>query len=186
MAKSTVNRRTANNSRYRRDQRIATTGTLVLLIITAAISWLLYYRPDPAETAAPSPPTASPPPMHVWLAESEPSISDLVTARNNIATAAAQRDLTRTGSACRAAAGKVANLHVRMPSPEPTLTSSLQQAIHGYEIGLPYCISATQTRDGEGMQRAAAYITRGDGAMRAALEFLRPASEPRQLAVLIV
>lgn len=186
MATSTVNWRTVTTSRYRREQRIATTGTLALLIITAAISWLLYYRPDPAESAAPSPPTASPPPMHVWLAESEPSINDLVTARNDIAAAAAQRDLTRTGTACRAAAGKVAKMHVRMPSPESTLTSSLQQAIHSYEIGLPYCISAAQTRDGEGMQRAAAYITRGDGAMRAALEFLRPASEHRQLGVLIV
>lgn len=179
MVKSAANRRALYKSQYRSEQRVATTGTLVLLIVTAAVSWLLYYRPDPPEKA-------SAPAMHVWLSQSEPSIKDLVTARNNIAAAAAQRDLTRTGTACRAATGAVANLHLRMPSPEPTLTNSLQQAIDSYQIGLPYCISATQTRGGEGMQRAAAYITEGDGAMRAALDFLQPASEPRPLGVLVV
>ncbi len=186
MAQSTAYRGTANDLRYRRDRRIATTGTVALLIVTAAVAWLLYHRADPPESVATSPSTASVPPMHGWLAESEASINDLVTARNNIAAAAAQRDLTRTGAACRAATGVVANLHIRMPSPEPTLTSSLQQAIDSYEIGLPYCISATQRRNEEGMQRAAVYLTEGDGAMRAALDLLQPAAEPRQLGVLIV
>jgi hypothetical protein len=186
MVKSAPYRRTVSNSRYQRDQRIAATGTVILLLVTAAISWLLDYRPDPPESAATSLPTASAPPLHVWLAESESSINDLVSARNNIAAAAAKRDLTRTGAACRAATGAVANLHLQMPSPEPMLTSSLQQAIESYEIGLPYCISATQSRDGEGMQRAAAYITRGDAAMRAALDTLQPDAEPGPLGVLIV
>ncbi len=184
MAKSAAYHRTASDPRYRRDQRIATTRAVVLLIVAAAVSAWLYYRSDPPESAATSPPKA--PPMQVWLAESEPSINDLVTARNNIAAAAAQRDLARTGTACRAATGAVANLHLRMPSPEPMLTNSLQQAIDSYAIGLPYCMSAGQTRDGEGMQRAAAYITEGDGPMRAALGILRPDDEPRQLGVLIV
>ena len=188
MAKSTVKRRSLNNLRYRRDQRVATTGTLVLLIATAAISWLLYYRPDSPENAATSPPTASAPPLPVWLAESESSINNLVNARNNIAAAAAQNDFTGTVTACQAATGAVANLHSRMPSPLPVLTNSLQQAIQSYEIGLPYCISATQTREGEGMQRAAAYITQGDAAMQTVLDFLHPGTgtQPSQLGVLIV
>jgi len=186
MAESITYRRTANNSRYLRDQRIATTGAVVLLIVTAAVSVWLHYRLDPPDSAAASPQRTSAPPLHVWLAESEPSINDLVTARNNIAAAAAQRDLVRTGRACRAATGAVANMHLRMPSPEPMVTSSLQRAMDSYQIGLPFCVAATQTPDGEGMQRAAAYITAGDAAMRAALDVLQPDAQPRQLGVLIV
>ncbi len=123
-----------------------------------------------------------------WLSESEPSINDLVTARNDIAAAAARRDISLTGAACRKATGAVENLHQQLPSPEPAVNHLLHQVISSYDLGLPFCISATQTLDGAGMQQAATYMSQGDSAMRVALDLLENASgaQPRGLGVLIV
>lgn len=188
MAKSTSYRRTAGNSRSQRDQRISAIGTVVFVVVSAAVSAWLYYRSDPSDGDATSLPNASVPPMPVWLIETKQSINDLVNARNNIAAAAARRDLAATGVACRNATGAVANLHQQMPSPEPSVNNPLQQAITSYEMGLPYCISASQIQDGAGLQRAATLITQGDAAMRQALDLLGddPSAAPCQLGVLIV
>ena len=176
-------------TRYQRDQQIARIGTVVCLLVVAAVSWA-YHRSsgqlDAPEDSAET--TNAPLSVTAWLNRSEPSINDLVAARNRIAAAAADRDLAGTGAACRSATGAVANLHQQMPSPEPTVDHTLQEAIGSYDIGLPYCISATQTQDGAGMQRAATYISQGDAAMRVALDYLGnvPGGEPRDLGVLIV
>lgn len=126
--------------------------------------------------------------MGAWLAESERSINDLVAARNNIAAAAAEHDIAGTGAACQNAVGAVANLHRQLPSPEPVLTNALQRAAVNYDLGLPYCISATQTHDGPDLARAASYISQGDAAMRMAFHILGQDSgtAPRNLRVLIV
>jgi len=176
-------------SRQQRDQRIATVGNVVLFIVVVTLSVWMYHKSSTGQAVSPhrvTPP--KPVALHAWLGGSEQSISGLVTARNHIAAAAAQRDLAGTGAACRTATSAVADLHRQMPSPEPVVTSTLQDAMTSYAIGLPYCISASQAQDGAGMQRAATYISLGDQAMRAALDILEPESgvEPRDLGVLIV
>jgi hypothetical protein len=183
--------------RGERDQRMAATGTVVLSIITVALSTWMYQRtstaqPDSADRVAATPSSAPSPQVRVqlraWLTQSEPLINALVIARNNIAAAAAERDISGAGAACRTATGAVADLHRQLPSPEPTLTSSFQQAISSYERGLPYCVGATGVRDGNSLQQAASFISQGDTAMRAALDFLDrvPGCEARDVGMLIV
>ncbi len=163
----------------------------VLLIVTAALSAWVYHKssshqPESLAGAAPAPPSASDPQMRVqlrvWLTESEPMIDAVAIARNNITAAASQREIAATGAACRNAAGAVADLHRRMPSPDPMLNSQLLEAISDYEVGLPYCIL------GNGMQLAATYIIHADAAMHAAFDMLGhvPGCEPRKSGVLIV
>lgn len=96
--------------------------------------------------------------LPAWLTESEPSIDDVVVARNNIAAAAARHDIARTGAACGSASGAVAKLRQQLPSPEPVLNSTLRHAVDDYEMGLPFCVSATRNYDAAGMKRAARYI----------------------------
>jgi hypothetical protein len=185
------------SGRYQRDQRIAATGTVVLLVITVALSAWMYQKtstaqrdsPDSAATAPPSAPTSAVRvQLRAWLTQSEPLINALVIARNNIAAAAAERDIPGTGAACQTASGAVADLHRQLPSPEPTLNSTFQQAISSYKLGLPYCIGTTHVQEGSGLQQAATFITQGDTAMRAALDFLGhvPGCEPRDVGMLIV
>ncbi|MGA8331697.1 MAG: hypothetical protein WB777_20715 [Mycobacterium sp.] len=183
MASSTL------SPRYERDQQVALAGLVALLIvITAMASWAYCKssarQADSVDSAAA--PSAST--MPEWLAESEPSINALVDARQEIAAAAAKGDLAATGAACRTAAGAAAHLHRQMPSPAPALTTTLQRALSSYDLGLPYCISATQANDGHGLQRAANYITEGDAVMRVAIGFLGHDSgpEPASQGVLIV
>jgi hypothetical protein len=75
-----------------------------------------------------------------------------------------------------------------MPSPEASVNYALQQAISNYTIGLPDCISASRNVDGEGMQRAARYISQGDDAMQLSLDLLQDEESPAasQLGMLIV
>lgn len=122
--------------------------------------------------------------MPGWLAQSQPLVDGLVVARNNIAAAAAQRDLSATGAACQTANSAVESLHQQMPSPEPALTNTLQHVISSYSVGLRYCISASKTRDGEGIQKAVSYIADGDDAMRIATDML--GCKPFGQGVLIV
>jgi hypothetical protein len=177
--------------RYEREQQIALTGMIAVLIVIAALASWAYCKSSArqADSANISPtPTASTMPQ--WLAESEPSINALVAARQEIAAAAAKGDLAATGAACRTASGAAAHLHRQMPSPTPILTTTLQRALSSYDLGLPYCISATQANDGHGLQRAANYISEGDAVMRVAVGFLGHDSdsdpEPGSQGVLIV
>jgi hypothetical protein len=163
----------------------------VFFIVAVAVSMWVYQRsdgqqPQTLDSAALAPPSASDPQMRVqlraWLTDSEPMIDALVIARNNIATAAGQRDVAATGAACQSATGAVADLHRKMPSPDPMLNSQFLQAISDYDVGLPYCIS------GNGMQQAATYLSQADAAMHAAFDMLGhvPGCEPQQSGVLIV
>lgn len=176
-----VNRPLRKTNRYQYEQRFTWASWVWLLVVIVALSaWVDHRaataRSDSADDAATPPASGSASSVHVtlpsWLIESEPSINDLVVARNDIAAAAARHDIAKTGAACRSAGGAVAKVHLQLPSPEPALNSTLHDAVDSYDIGLPYCISATQTHDAEGMQRAAAYISRGDVAMREALDYL--------------
>ena len=126
--------------------------------------------------------------MHAWLDRARPSLDGLVSARNNIAAAASSRDIPATGTACRTAADAVSNLRVHMPSPEAAVNQSLQQAISSYTAGLPHCVSASRAVNGEGMQRAAGFMSQGDNAMRLALDILGDEVDPAvgKLGVLIV
>lgn len=135
-----------------------------------------------------TPPSAPTPSIHGWLDRSERLINDVIAARNTIAAAAAHHDIAGTGAACQTATGAIAHLHQQMPSPEPVLNSTLQQAISDYSTGINYCISAGRTEDGEGLPRAATYISQGDDAMRVVLDILSHESDAQQgnLGVLIV
>jgi hypothetical protein len=178
-------------------QRVAAVRTVAWFIIFAAVSVWAYPRSsasqsDSLDEAATPLVSALAPQIRVelraWLTESEPLINALVIARNNIAAAAAERDIARTGAACQTATGVVADLHRQLPSPALTLTTTFQEVISNYDAGLPYCIGATRVNAGDGMQHAAAFITRADAAMRTAFDFLKhvPGCEPRDVGVLIV
>lgn len=172
-------RSTKDISRYQREQRITMISWAVLLSVIAILSTWAHYASravqsgSPDNAAAPTPA----PSMSAWLTKSKPSINHLVVARNNIAAAAAHHDIVGTGAACRSATGAVAELHQQLPSPVQTLNNSLLQAVDSYEVGLPYCISASQTQDAEVMRRATGYITRGDAAMRFVLDILGSESD---------
>jgi hypothetical protein len=126
--------------------------------------------------------------MRAWLDQARPSLDGLVTARNDIAAAAFRRDIPATGTACRTATDAVSNLRVHMPSPEAAVNQTLQQAISSYTAGLPHCVSASRNVNGEGMQRAAGFISQGDNAMHLALDILGGEVDPLvgKLGVLIV
>lgn len=183
MASSTL------HPRYERDQLIALAGLVTLLIVIATLaSWAYCKSSSRQADLVNSSATPAASTMPQWLAETEPSINALVAARQEIAAAAAKGDLAATGAACRAASSAAAHLHRQMPSPTPMLTATLQRALSSYDLGLPYCISATQANDGHGLQRAANYITEGDAVMREAIGFLGHDSdaEPGNQSVLIV
>jgi hypothetical protein len=178
-------------SRYQREQRITVTSWAVFAVIGAIVAWAyLHWSAARSVTFGDdaTPPSAPMPSIHGWLDRSERLINDVVAARNGIATAAAHQDIAGTGAACQTATGAIAHLHQEMPSPEPLLNSTLQQAISDYSTGLPYCISASRTEDGDGLHRAASYISQGDDAMRAVLDILGNESDTQRgnLGVLIV
>jgi predicted metal-binding membrane protein len=177
-------------SRYQREQRIMVATWAVFAVIGAMLAWAYLHwsstRSDISGDA--TPPIATTPSIHGWLDRSERLINDVIAARNAIAAAAAHHDIAGTGAACQTATGAIAHLHQEMPSPEPVLNSTLQQAISDYSTGLHYCISAGRTEDGEGLPQAATYISQGDDAMRVVLDILSNESEvqPGNLGVLIV
>lgn len=176
-------------SRYHYERRVTVISWVAVLLIAAAWLWVHHLAstgPEDAPEDAAAPMLT--PSMPEWSGQSTPLINGLVIARNNIAAAAAAADLPATSAACRNATYAVAKLHTQMPSPEPALTGELQAAISNYDIGLPYCISGTQNRDGESMRRAAGYIAKADASMRAALDMLgqQPETQPGNLGVLIV
>jgi hypothetical protein len=178
----------ALNSRYERDQQITLTGLVALLIVIAALASWAYCKSSARQADSANNPAAhGATTMPQWLADAEPSINALVAARQEIAAAAAKGDLAATGAACRTASGAAAHLHRQMPSPTPMLTTTLQRALSSYDLGLPYCISATEANDGHGLQRAADYISEGDATMRVAIGFLgHDDAEPASQGVLIV
>ncbi|WIM87482.1 hypothetical protein PT015_22005 [Candidatus Mycobacterium wuenschmannii] len=154
-------------------------------LLAAFHSWRTEQPAPSNEAAPPVQPTLT---MPVWLGQSQQSIDGLVTARNNIAAAASRQDIPATGAACRIAGDAVAQLREHMPSPEPAVNLLLQQAISSYTLGLPDCISASHNIDGEGMQRAASFISYGDKSMQSALDLLGAETDgpPNGLGVLIV
>lgn len=177
--------------------RVAAVCAVVLFMIVAAVSVWVYPRSptgqsdslDGVSTSASSTlGTQMRVQLRAWLTESGPVINAVVIARNNIAAAAAERDVAATGTACQSATGAVADLHHQLPSPEPALTTTFAQAVSNYDVGLPYCIGASGVRDGRGLQLAATFITQADTAMHAALDFLQhvPGCEPRDVGVVIV
>lgn len=176
-----------HNSRYQHEQRITVASWIAVLFIATAWMWIHHTAsagPEDPPLDGPAGPARPAPSMPAWLAQSQPLVDGLVVARNNIAAAAAQRDLSATGAACQSANSAVESLHQQMPSPEPALTSTLQHVISSYTLGLHYCISASKTRDGEGIQKAVSYIADGDDAMRIATDML--GSKPFGQGVLIV
>jgi hypothetical protein len=162
-------------SRYQREQRIMMTSWAVFAVVGAILAWA-YLHWSSTRSAIngddATPPIAPTPSIHGWLDRSQPSINELVAARNAIAAAAARHDIAGTGAACQTATGAIAHLHQEMPSPESELNSTLQQAISNYSTGLPYCISASRTEDGQGLRQAATYISQGDDAMHVVLDIL--------------
>lgn len=168
----------------KRHQPIAAVVGAALVVAIALLSAWAHHslstpRPvAPNTTAMPStntsatPPT--PPPVRVqlraWLTRAEPSITALVTVRREIASAAANHDITGTGAACRTADGAVANLQHHLPSPDPVLNASLEQVISAYRIGVRYCISGVQNTDANDIAQAANYFDQGYAELEAAVD----------------
>jgi hypothetical protein len=180
----------------------ARTGGAVLVVAIAVLSaWAhnsLSTTPGaPNAAAKPSAITSAapftPPPTRVqlrtWLTRAEPSIHALVTARREIASAAANHDITGTGAACRTADGAVANLQHHLPSPDPMLDASLQQAISAYRMGVRYCISGVQNNDADDIEQAATYFDQGNADLEAAVDIPErdlPGSEPAGTGVMTI
>lgn len=183
-------------SPYQHELRVTAVSWVGLSVIVVLILAVAHYESSarisesPDAAAMESNAFASPRrvTLPAWLTESEPSIDDVVVARNNIAAAAARHDIARTGAACGSASSAVAKLRQQLPSPEPVLNSTLRHAVDDYEMGLPFCVSASRDRDAAGMKRAALYIAQGDDAMRAALDTVGHDSDgpTPDLGVLIV
>jgi hypothetical protein len=167
------------------DRRVTFTTWAAVLVMAAAWMWIHQTAsagPQDAPLDNPSAPQARP--MPVWLAQSQPLLDGLVVARNDIAAAAARRDLPATGAACQAAAHAAQSLHQQLPSPDPMVNSTLHELLRSYDLGLPYCISASKTHDSGGLQKAADYLSDGDTAMRSAINLL--GCKPAGQGVLIV
>jgi hypothetical protein len=173
--------------KFQRVQRF-TVQRLAAFAVIGALSASAYLSYTASGSGSLNHAATPPPTMHQWLEQSEPLIHDLVAARNDVATAAGHRDLVKTGAACQTATGAIAHLHQQLPSPDPVLNKTLQQAISSYAAGLPSCILGASAKDGEGLHRAATWISDGDAAMQAALDILDNASaaQPRNLGVLVV
>jgi hypothetical protein len=168
------------------DALLAAAGGAALLVVIAALSAWAHYSlsvSEPHANRAATPParaSTAPLPSQVmraqlrtWLTEAEPSINALVTTRHEIASAAANHDITKTGAACQTADGAVANFQHQLPSPDPVLNTLLQQAIAAYHIGVHYCTSGVQKNDANDIEQAANYIDQGNAGLEAAVDILQ-------------
>lgn len=118
-------------SRYQHEQRVTVASWIAVLFIATAWMWI-HHTASAGPRDAPLDAQVEPAPsMPGWLAQSQPLVDGLVVARNNIAAAAAQRDLSATGAACQTANSAVESLHQQMPSPNrrsPTRCSTSSAA----------------------------------------------------------
>lgn len=190
-------------AKYQRHELIAAVCGAVLLAVIGVLSGWAHHSLSSARPASPitaatppasglaTPPTV--PPIHVqlrsWLAQAEPSINALITARDEIVSSAANDDIVGTGAACQTAQGAVASLQHHLPSPDQALNTTLQQAISSYRVGLPYCIVGVQNRDANNIERAATYLRHANADLQAAVDILErdlPDSEPRDPQVMTV
>jgi hypothetical protein len=182
---------------------IARTGGAVLVLAIAVLSAWAHHSlstPPPGAPNTATKPSAitsatplTPPPARVqlraWLTQAEPSINALVAARHEIASAAANHDIMGMGAACQTAGGAVANLQHHLPSPDPVLNASLQQAISAYRIGVRYCTSGVQNNDANDIERAANYFDQGNADLEAAVDIPDrdlPGSEPADARVMTI
>lgn len=181
---SDSNGRQAGLSRYEpRELMVAASEAMLVVVIAAVAMWahhsLSSERSMTAAAAAASSPVSSSASMpmsaqlQAWRAEAEPSINALVTARGNIAVTAARHDIAGTAVACQTAGGAITSSRQHMPSPDPELTASFQQAIASYQVGLSYCISGAHNQDAASLRQAAGYFSQGDAALQSAMNILR-------------
>lgn len=197
---------TAKPSRHRapappRLRRREVSVVAVLFVIGVLSVWarhsLSTERPASPITAAAPPVTsaasATSPPVHAqlraWLARSQPSIDSLLTARREIASAAANNDIAATGATCERADGAVTIMQQSLPSPDPALNTAFGRAIDSYHVGLRHCIAGAHNNDGDDMGQAAAYIRRANAELQAAVDLIEsqlPDSEPRDTGVVTV
>ena len=188
---------------YQRHELIAAAAGAVLLLVIGALSGWAHYslstaRPVLANTAATPPASASATPLtspptraqlRTWLTRAEPSINALISARHEIVSAAANDDIAATGAACQAADGAVTSVQRHLPSPDPALSTALQQAINSYHVGLRYCIAGVQNQDRNDIEQAVTYINQGNAGLQSAVDILErnlPDSEPRDPGVMAV
>ncbi len=182
----------------RRRDLIAVTGGGALLVVIGVLSaWaqhsLSTARPvSPTTAASSAAPLGSPllgPQLHAWLTQAGPSIDVVVVARYEIATAAANEDITGTGARCESADDAVAALQHNLPSPDPVLTNAFQQAINSYRTGLRHCIVGVNAHDGNDIGQAAAYIRQASAELQTAIGILTtdlPDAEIRDPGVVTV
>ncbi|BBX61689.1 hypothetical protein MSAS_08630 [Mycobacterium saskatchewanense] len=186
------------NPPNRRGELIAAAGGATVLAVVGLFSgWanhsLTSARPvaattapaAPADTMVPAAPSPMRVPLRTWLSQAEPSIDALLTARQSIASAAANNDIARTGATCESAKDAVGALQHALPSPDARLNNAFQQAINRYGVGLQYCTAGAQNRDARDMAQAATYIRQANGELQAAVD-LATAQVPREPEVLTV
>ncbi|OBH12342.1 hypothetical protein A9X04_17345 [Mycobacterium sp. E3247] len=173
-------------ARFQRCELITVAAGAVLLVVIGVLSGWAHYSLSTAHLALPNtaaaPASASQPPLtpqrmsaqlRAWLTQAQPSIDALVAARHEIATAAANDDLAGTEATCRSADGAVTSLQRYLPSPDPALSTVLQQATNSYHVGLRYCISGVQRYDGNDIMQAVAYINQGTADLQRATDTLQ-------------
>lgn len=180
MAKSGHHRGQGKNQQ--RHELVAAAGWAVLVVVIAVLSTWAHHslstaRPAASHAAVTQPANSFSPPLpmgtqvHAWLNDAEPSINALFIAADNIVATATQADIAGTAAACQSAAGAAANLQHHLPSPDPALTTALQQAIDSYQVGIRHCISGTQNRDAV-IGEATVYINQGSTDLQEAVDIL--------------
>ncbi|MDI3315288.1 MAG: hypothetical protein QJR12_13770 [Mycobacterium sp.] len=111
--------------------------------------------------------------LRAWLTDTQPSMHALVVARDGIAPPAANHDLDGTAAACQTADDAVASLRQRLPSPDPMLTTAVEQALNSYHAGLRFCVWGVHNRDGNAIEQAVMYLRRADAEWQAAVDILQ-------------
>ena len=180
-------------------QLVIAVGSAVLLVGIAVLSaWAHHSLSAPrqssqhAPAAQPATPNSPPPPglpvsqpLRAWSTDAKPSIRAMFIAADNFVTAARYGDIAAAGGACHTAANALATLQQHMPSPDPALNTSLQQAITHYQAGVRDCVAGKQDRDPVETGKAMVSINHGSTDLQAAVGILEEdlASEARDQRV---
>jgi hypothetical protein len=173
--------------RYQRHELIAAASGAVLVALIAVLSVWAHHslstsRPAARNTTAVLPASAASaaplpsPPLRVqlrgWLDEAEPSINALVVAVDNFVATADRPDIAGTGTACRTAAGALASAQQYLPSPDPALNITLQQAFNDYQAGIRCCTLGTKFHAATDIGHAADFIDQGKIVLQNAFDIL--------------
>jgi len=174
----------AASARHRSSrEELAAIGWAALLAVVVVLSNWAHHsvstaRPPSSHSAAAQPAGSMSPPLapltvgmqlQAWFTEAKPSIIALFGAADNLVTAARYGNVAAAGSACPILASAVGNLQHHVPSPDPTLNTTLRQAITSYREGIGHCVTGAQNRDPVELTEARVSTSRGSAELQAAV-----------------